>query len=188
VDGHPLTAAETEAESHRIDDLVRHPDELRRLDKAHKDDEARATALLQLLPKAFLLTPDGEIDGCTRFSFSPSPSFHPSSYEERVAHAIGGTVSVRRPMDRLCTLEGHILHPVEFGFGLLGQIDQGGSFQMKRISIDGPNWKTERMSVHLGGRIFMLKSIARDLETIRTEIHLVPLNLTLSQAAQLIHP
>ena len=51
IDNRPLTAGEAEAEQRRIDNLVFHPDEFRRLNQAHQDDETRATQLLQLLSK-----------------------------------------------------------------------------------------------------------------------------------------
>jgi hypothetical protein len=34
----------------------------------------------------------------------------------------------------------------------------------------------------------MLKSLAQDQEAVRTQIRIVPQNLTLSQAAQMTHP
>ena len=185
TDNRPLTTGEAEAEQRRIDNLVSHPDEFRRLNQAHKDDEERATQLLQLLSSAFVLTPDGEVNGCLRFNFQPKPDFRPSSYQERVAHEMAGTVSLKRPEDRLCTLDAKIVHPVEFGFGMLGHIDQGGHFSLARKQVDAKNWKSDRISVHINGRILMLKSLAQDQEAVRTDIRTVPQNLTLTQAGQI---
>jgi hypothetical protein len=185
IDNQPLTAAAAEAEQRRIDNLVSHPDEFRRLNQAHKDDEDRATQLLQILSSDFVLTPNGEANGCLRFTFQPKPDFRPASYQERVAHEISGTVSLKRPEDRLCSLEATIVHPVEFGFGMLGHIDQGGHFSLARKQVDEKNWKSDHISVHINGRILMLKSLAQDQEAVRSEIRVVPLDLTLAQAAQL---
>jgi hypothetical protein len=185
IDNKPLTTGEAEAERRRIDNLVSHPDEFRRLNQAHKDDEERATQLLQLLSSAFVLTPDGEVNGCLRFNFQTKPGFRPSSYQERVAHEMAGTVSLKRPEDRLCTLDAKIVHPVEFGYGMLGHIDQGGHFSLARKQVDAKNWKSDRISVHVTGRILMLKSLAQDQEAVRSEIRVVPQNLTLAQAAQI---
>jgi len=185
IDNRPLTAAAAEAEQRRIDSLVSNPDEFRRLNQAHKDDESRAIQLLQILSSNFALTPDGEINGCIRFAFQPKPEFRPSSYQERIAHELVGTVSLKQPEDRLCTLDAKILRPVEFGFGLLGHIDQGGHFSLARKQVDAKNWKTDHISVHIGGRILLLKSLAQNQDAVRTEIRIVPQNLTLAQAAQL---
>jgi hypothetical protein len=185
IDNRPLTADEAATEQRRIDTLVSHPDDFRRQNQAHKDDEARATQFLQLLSTGFVLTPNGEADGCLRFTFQPKPDFHPSSYPERVAREMAGTVSLKQPEDRLCTLYASILHPVEFGFGMLGHIDQGGHFSLDRKQIDAKNWKSDRISVHVTGRILLLKSLAQSQDVVRTEIRIVPGNLTLAQAAQI---
>jgi hypothetical protein len=185
IDNKPLTPDEADAEQRRIDNLVAHPDEFRRQNQAHKDDEDRAAQLLQILSSDFVLTPDGEAKGCLRFNFQPKPDFRPASYQERVAHEMAGTVSLKRPENRLCTLDAKIVHPVEFGFGMLGHIDQGGHFSLARKQIDEKNWKSDHISVHINGRILMLKSLAQDQEAVRTDIRTVPLDLTVAQAAQL---
>ena len=185
IDNKPLTADEAAAEQRRIDNLVSHPDEFRRQNQAHKDDEDRAAQLLKMLSNAFVLTPDGEANGCLRFNFQPKPDFRPSSYQERVAHEMEGTVSLKSPEDRLCTLDAKIVHPVEFGYGMLGHIDQGGHFSLARKQVDATHWKSDHISVHINGRILMLKSLAQDQEAVRTEIRTVPQNLTLAEAAQI---
>lgn len=188
VDGKPLSPAEAQAENNRITDLVKNPDEFRRLNLEHKDDESHATQLLHLLPSAFLLTPAGEQDGCTRFAFRPNPAFRPSTYEERVVAAMGGTVSLKEPVDRLCQLNATILQPVEFGFGLLGTIQAGGHFSLTRVPVAPQIWKSNRISVHMAGRVLLLKTLTREQDTVRTDIHVIPQHLSLVQAAQLTLP
>jgi hypothetical protein len=181
VDGRALSPAETQAETQRLETLVRNPAEFHRQELAHKDDESHATKLLQLLPRAFLMTPDGTRDGCTQFRFVPNPEFKPSSYEERVGAALAGTVSLMESSGRLCILQGTVSRPVMFGFGIIGKINPGGSFRLERVPVAGAEWKTRSMSVHMGGKILM-KSLAKEQETTRSEIRKVPENLTLAQA------
>ena len=188
IDGRSLSPGEVNAESDRIAGLVRDPTAFRRLNAAHTDDESHAAQLLQLLTKAFLLSPDGQENGCVRFSFRPNPGFQPSSYEERAIHAMGGTVSLQEPQDRLCRLDATILQPVEFGFGMLGRIDQGGHFTLQRRPVDGTNWKSELIDVHVDGKILMMKSLTREQDTRRTDIQVIPQHLSLGQAAQMSLP
>ncbi len=91
---------------------------------------------------------------------------------------MAGTFSLKQPDDRLCTLDARIIHPVEFGFGMLGHIDQGGHFSLTRKQIEG-------ISVHITGRILVLKSLTQDQEVVRSEVRVVPPSLTLHQAAQM---
>lgn len=188
IDGRPLTSAQMKTEEQRIEGIVAHPEGFRKLNAGHYDDEVKATQLLEILPRAFLISPAGEENGCTRFFFRPNPAFQPSTYEERIIHVLEGTVSIKEPEDRLCKLQARITQPVEFGFGLLGKVNSGGHFELERMQIDPQNWKSMHISVHVDGRILLLKSIARDQETTRTEIHLVPQHLSLADAAKLSRP
>lgn len=188
IDGRTLSPAEADAENERIAELVRSPAEFVHMNAAHTDDESHAAQLLQLLPKAFLLSPDGEENGCTRFAFQPNPAFQPSTYEERAIHAMGGTVAVREPVDRLCSLHAKIEHPVEFGYGLLGRIDTGGYFTLERVPVDASNWKSQHIAVHVVGKILMMKSLAREQETRRADIQVISQHLSLAEAAALSQP
>ena len=185
IDGRSLSAAEAKAEEDRISELVNNPASFREANLAHRDDEVHATQLLGLLPKAFIFTPAGEQDGCIRFAFRPNSTFQPSTYEERVAHAMEGTVSLKEPMNRLCELDATIAQPVEFGFGFLGRIEKGGHFSLGRIPVDSMHWKSDRISVHIAGRILMLKSLTRNQDVKRWDIRIIPQHLSLQQAAQL---
>ncbi len=186
IDGRPLNPAETIAETERIQGIVRDPAEFRRLGNAHKGDEARSEELLQLLPKAFLMTPAGEVNGCTQLAFRANPAFQPSTYEEKLAVAMTGTVSFKEPLRRLCVLQATIIRPVEFGFGLLGKIQQGGHFRLERNPVDAIHWKSDSISVHMQGRILLMKSLTREQEVRRTQIRLLPQRMSVAQAAQLI--
>jgi hypothetical protein len=185
VDNQPLSPEQVQAEQRRIDSLVNDPGAFRRSNLDHKDDEFRATQLLQLLPTAFLMTPAGEANGCVRFTFQPNPSFQPSSYMERASREMSGTVSLKQPENRLCSLDAKVFSPIEFGFGMLGHIDQGSHFTLEHKGIDETNWKSDRISVHITGKILLFKSLTQDQEATRTEIRLVPQNLSLQQAAQM---
>lgn len=188
VDGHPLTPAETLTEERRIEDLTAHPEAFRKLNAAHEEDERRAIQLLQMLPKAFLISSDGQQQGCARFAFQPNPTFQPSTYQERVMDVMEGTVSIKEPENRLCDLEATISQSVVFGFGLLGRLNSGGHFSFQRALVDRTSWKTVHISVHLDGRVLLLKSLSRDQEVTRTNIVPVPQHLSLKEAAKLTHP
>jgi hypothetical protein len=188
VDGRPLSPAENEAETARLRNVLAHPDAYWRESRSHKDDEKHLTSLLNLLPRAFIVTPDGTEEGCTRYRFEPNPAFQPATLEERVGAAMEGTVSVREPADRLCVLEARLQHRVTFGYGLIGRIDSGGSFRLERVPVFGTEWKSNRIVVHLGGKILMVKTLAKDQETVREQIRPLPKNLTLEQAVEEVQP
>jgi hypothetical protein len=187
VDGRPLDAAASRAEDRHVEDIVAHPDAFRKANEARKNDELRSSEILHFLPTAFILTYAGNVNGCTRFDFRPNPAFQPSGIEQRVIHAMEGTVTLKEPENRLCTLEARVAHPVEFGFGLLGRVNQGGSFYIERQLVTATLWKTVRIDVHIDGRLLLMKTITRDQETIRTHVKQIP-HLSLAQAAVMSRP
>lgn len=185
IDGRPLTPDESSAEDRRLQAIANNPDDFRRLNESSKDDEAHLLGLLSNLPTAFVLTPAGRDDDCTRFTFKPNPSFQPSGMEQRVIHVMEGTVSLKEPEDRLCLLQARIAQPVAFGFGIFGRINEGGNFTVERHLVNDHDWKTLHMAVHLDGKILMMKTLARDQETQRSDVRVVPLHIPLQQAVDL---
>lgn len=188
VDGVALSERAAEAESRRIDEVVANPEEFRKMNSSVRDDEVHAVHLLQLMPKAFLLSADGEEDGCTRIAFRPNPAFEPSTYEERVVQVLAGTVSVAEPADRLCHLQAHFTRPVEFGFGLLGRLDSDGSFDLTRRKVDPARWKSADIRVHIQGRVLLLKSLSKEQDARRTDIRAISKEISLAEAARLSRP
>jgi hypothetical protein len=185
IDGKALSIQAAETEQARLRDLANSPDEFRKANAASTGDEAHLIGLLAALPGQFILTPAGSENGCTRFAFRPDPAYQPSGMEQRVLHVMTGFVSLREPDDRLCSLEGLVSQPVTFGFGVLGRVDQGGSFRLERRPVVQSEWKSVRMTVHLQGKILLMKSLTRDQDAIRTEILEIPEHLTLAQAVAL---
>ena len=185
-DGKPLSGDEQKAENDRISSLVNHPDQFRREAQARKDDEARLATLLQELPKVFLFRTDGMEGECTRIAFQPNPGFQEETYQDRVIHATSGLLFIHTPDMRMCGLDAHLDHRVEFGFGLLGKVSESSKFSMTRKQVMQGEWKTTRVQIHIDGSVFMLKSYARDEDGIHYGFRPVAANLTVAQAAAIV--
>lgn len=185
VDGQALSPFEAQREETRLAAIVADPADFRRLNAARKDEEAHALGLLTLLPRAFVLASAGSSEGCTVIAFAPDPHFSPSSYEQRIMHAMAGTVAIKEPENRLCRLDARIIEPVQFGFGLFGRLNAGGTLMLQRVPIDGPQWKTREIRLHVNGKVLMLKSLTREQETLRGDIHILPRAPSLAEALQM---
>lgn len=188
VDGKPLSAAQSAAVQKKLEQLAKNPAAFKRLNQNHNDDEARTLKLLADLPKEFLFTPDGEQDGCTRIAFRPDPAYQPVSFEDRAIHAMAGTVLIGESQMRLCGMHAHLTHTVEFAYGLLGKLNQGGSLAIERTHVTPMDWKTTRVSLDFSGSLLFFKSISRQQQTVRTNLQPVSRNLTLEQAVGLTQP
>ena len=186
VDGKPLSTGEQAAEDKRITYLVNHPADFRHEAQGRKDDEARMAALLKELPKLFLLQNAGSDGDCTRITFAPNPQFQEASFQDRVVHAMSGVLLVHATDKRLCVIDAHLDHVVEFGFGLLGKVSNQSHFSILRQEISPGEWKTTKIRVHVDGSILLMKSVSRDEDSSHFGFKLIPHDLTLAQAAALI--
>jgi hypothetical protein len=186
VDGHPLTGSQKAAEDARIQSLVRHPEEVSRDNQGRKDDEARSNDLLRMLPKVVLFAEDGMEDGCIRIRFKPNPAYQEQTYQDRVIHAASGALLIHPGDKRLCRLDAHLEHQVEFGYGLLGKVSLGSSFSMTREQVSAGQWKTSQMHVHIDGNILLLKSVSRQEDSLHFGFQQVPYNMTVAESASLI--
>jgi hypothetical protein len=185
-DGKPLSDDQKRAEDNRITNLVNHPDDFRREAQARKDDETRMAELLTELPHAFLFTVDGSDSGCTRIAFRPNPSFQEHTYQDRIIHAMSGTLLVRLRDMRLCAIDAHLDHKVQFGFGLLGEVSDGSHFSFVREEMVPGQWKTTKINIHVNGSLLFLKSFSRDEDSTHCGFQPVGDHLTVAEAATIV--
>ncbi len=185
-DGKPLTGDQKRIEDERVAKLVLNPAELGRLKQTHDQDEQRLVRLMGMMNGAFLYEYDGTDDGLTRLKFKPNPSFTPPTYEARIFHALGGTIWVDPSQKRLVRLQGVILDRVDFGYGLLGHVEKGGTFEIKRQQVSPNHWRTSRIDVHVSGRVIFFKTINKDQSEIRSDFKPVPSETTLEEASKLL--
>jgi hypothetical protein len=185
-DGKALTADQQTEETRRLRALVTDFGQQQRLLRDYQDDEDRIERIVSLLPDGFLYQFDGAEGGEIRLTFRPNPDFKPPTYEARVFHGMVGTVWINAREKRLSRLEGELASNVDFGYGLLGRLDKGGTFKLERAEVVPGNWKTRVLDVHMTGHVVLLKSIGKDQTERRSEFHQVPSNITLAKAESIL--
>ena len=186
-DGSPLDAVQREREEKRLDQYIHNPGQIARVQHAHQEDESRLAAVMELLPQAFLFdyesVPDGDL---ARISFRPDPAFIPSGYEARIVHALAGTLIVDARLKRMIDMRGVLAERVDFGYGFLGHVDKGGTFEIHRRRVSATRWKTDLVEVHVQGKILMLKTVSKDQREARSDFRPVPSGTTLADAKEML--
>jgi hypothetical protein len=183
----PLDAEQRQKEDERLQNLVSKPNAMTPVLQDHLKDEARLERVIKMLPDAFLYEYDGPTKGDqVRLAYRPNPAYTPSSYEGRVVHALAGTLVVNQRLKRLISMKGQMLYRVDFGYGLLGYIEKGGTFEISREQVSETRWKTNLVDVHIQGRVFLLHTVAKDQREERTNFHPVPHDISLAAAKQLL--
>jgi hypothetical protein len=186
IDGKPLSSEQDRLEEERIANFVRHPGEFRRQTKRRKEEEGRMPGLLDELGEIFVFANQGKQGDCTRIAFRPNPSFQEKTYQDRVVHSMSGVMWIGTTDMRLRKLDVHLEHRVEFGFGLLGNVRETTHFSLVRKEVLPGRWEPSRVRVHLDGSVLLVKSISRDVDSLQYGFQLVPHDLTVAQAAEMV--
>lgn len=188
IAGQPLDNEQRRQDDERLQSLLHSQSAQQKNREEHDQDEARLRRLITLMPQAFLYSYEGEPAGdVVTLSFKPNPAFTPSTYEARVFHALAGTLQVNLSAKRMILLKGQTIDRIDFGFGLLGHIEKGGRFEVKRIPVSQEHWKTQFFDVHLDGRVLFFKTISKDEKELRSGFSPVPVDMTLAQAVELLN-
>jgi hypothetical protein len=187
-DGTPLDGAQREREDEQLEQYIRSPGEIASVERAHAEDEARLAGIMELLPEAFLFEYEGAPAGdVMQIAFRPDPAFRPSGYEARIVHGLAGTLTVDARLKRMIDMHGVLSERVEFGYGLLGHVEKGGTFEIHRQQVSADHWKTDLVEVHVLGKILMLKTVSKDQREARSDFRPVPRGTTLAEAREMLN-
>jgi hypothetical protein len=189
-DGRPLTPEEDRAELARLDNLMAHPEIQERRHKKQQVDNARGDEMVKMLPDAFLYTFDGMVEGpsgpCYRVSFKPNPAFVPPDREGEVYHGMVGELWIDQSQLRIVKLSAHLISDVNFGWGVLGKLYQGGSILVDNQDVGLRHWETTHMKLHLQGKILMMKSVDFSTTDNYTDFSPVPMDSTYLDAIRML--
>jgi hypothetical protein len=185
IDGAELSPDQRKQDDARIARLIKDPRPLQKLKQAQEDDEIRLQKLMTLMPQAFVYDYDGVEGNLVRIKFRPNPAYVPPTYEARVIHSLAGTILIDSEHKRLAKVAGQLTNRVDFGFGLLGRIDNG-TVEIARMQVGPLLWKTAFINIHFSGRLALFKTISKDQYERRSDFHTVSAGLSLSDANTLL--
>jgi hypothetical protein len=186
IAGKPLTDAQQRDETERILRLSHNPEEQHKLEQTRRKDAEQCNAFLQMIPDAFVFEYAGESGSLTKMIFKPNPGFRPSSREGKVLHEMAGEIWVNAKQQRLVSINGQLMNPVKFAGGLLGHLEKGGQFAVKRAEIAPGHWELTEIAVNMRGKALLFKTISVQQKELHTNFQRVPDDLSLSDAAGLL--
>ena len=189
VNGSPLRPEQQQAESDRVARLANNPSELKKLEQAKKKDADQCRAFFKMIPETFTFAYGGQSGELVRLTFKPNPNYEPPTREGRVLHHMSGEMWVHPQQLRLGAMYGTLLDDVKFGGGILGHLNKGGQFVVKRAEIASGRWEMTELRVNMTGKALCFKSIAVKQTELRSDFQQVPDDTTLADAANLLnHP
>jgi len=150
-----------------------------------KEDNDAAT-LLRAVQKMFFAEDRGEKNGIVIIAFRPNPDFQPQSLEQRAIHEMSGTLDIDKKSMRLTAIDAIVAEQVQFGYGLLGTLDKGGTYMLQRVEVEPGVWKTKDTKISLNGRVALFKNINKQSEESKSGWRRVPSNTTILQALAML--
>lgn len=184
--GRPLTSQERLNDQERMQRQISDAEERAKHAKREKEDSAKARQMLRMIPDAFIFKYDGEQEGMVKLDFVPNPHFDPPSFEAKVFRSLKGTLWIDRATKRLAGIDGTLFEDVNFGWGLLGHLNKGGTFCVKQKDVGQGHWDVVSEEVNMIGRAVIFKNITRKQKQILSNFRRVPDSLTMEQAYQLL--
>lgn len=184
--GQPVTPQEHQADLNHMQQLISDAALRARMRRAEAHDGQQADDLMRMLPTAFLWTIVSRENGDVTLSYHPDPNFSPPSMSARVLASMSGTLVVDERKMRLKALNGKLLQPVTFGWGLLGRLNAGGTFQIVRTEIAPGEWQITQTHVHISGHALFFKTIGDQEDEITSDYKPVPDNVDMNKAAAMI--
>jgi hypothetical protein len=188
IDGTPLDPEQRQQDNARMDRVLHDPTQQLKSKRGHDEDEQKLEKLMRLMPVAFLYDYDGVEGNLVRLKFRPNAYYNPPSYEARVVHSLAGIILIDSQQKRLAKLSGQLINRVEFGYGLLGHIDNGGTIEIGRVQVGPFQWKTALINIQLSGRLVFFKTISKQEYETRSDFRAVSGDLSLLEASQLLAP
>ena len=186
IDGRALNAKQQQKENQRLQMLVSHPDEQRKLQQASNKKAEQGARLFKILPDVFVFDYAGRQGDLVTLTFRPNPNFQPPSIEARVLHSMQGEMTVETIQERLTAISGHLMEDVRFGGGVLGHLDKGGNFEVRQTEVAPGHWEMAVLNVDMKGKALLFKTIgAHEIES-HSDFHRIPDDLTLAEAQDIL--
>lgn len=178
-DGQPLPDYEQRQE---MTQFINDPGAQNKQRKSDQHDDEQAAELLKILPDAFIWTIEGEKGNEIQLHFKPDPQFRPPDLEARVFAAMEGEMVVDRQQHRIVTLKGTLIHDVKIGYGLLGELKAGGTFDVERRELTPGVWEIVETHVHIQGHALIFKTISENEDDVKSHFKQIDQATSLQQA------
>jgi hypothetical protein len=199
IHNQPLTPEANHAELDRLNTLANHPEIQEHRHQREQKDAARVNRLMRLLPDAFLYRDQGTTPcpagpaparageaTCHHLSFSPNPSFEPPDVEANIFRGLAGELWIDQAQERLTRLDAHVIANVDFGWGILGKLDKGGTIQLEQSDIGNHDWELTTLKLNLKGKALLLKSLDIQLTEQASHFSQVPPGVDYRKAIDLL--
>ena len=183
-----LNPKQREEEEHSLTRLLVDPSIQQNRKKKDAEEESRRQKIIAVLGRAFLYETEGtEKEGqLVRLHFRPNPRFHPDSHEAKVCAGLEGKMWIDQTKGRFTRAEGTLVRGVDFGWGIFGHLEKGGTFAIEQTEVDSGLWRITDLSVNFQGRVLIFKKLNIRVHEHSSNFRRVSNHLSLPDAIEIL--
>jgi hypothetical protein len=190
VNGQPLSATANQAELDRLNNLAEHPEIQQHRQQREQKDAERVNRLMGLLPEALSYRFEGIVETpsgpCYHLSFLPNPHFEPPNIEATIFRGMAGDVWIDQAQERLIRLEAHLIENVDFGWGIVGKLEKGGTILLEQQNVGGSDWELATLKLNMRGKALMFKALNIEITEQASHFSPAPPHMKYREAIQLL--
>lgn len=187
--GQPLTPEENRAEVDRLKDILRSPADFIKHQERGSAERHYAIELIGLLPSAMIYTyapeqpqPSESTSRQIVIDFKPDPAFHPPTMISEALTGFAGRAWIDERTQTLTRIEGHLLHAVDFGWGVVAKIYPGGTLELEQKLIDDKRWVFSHFQDNLTVREMLLHTVTEKTKINAWNFELLPAPMSVTAA------
>ena len=188
-DGKPITAAVDAAERSRLNDILTSPGDFLKHEQRELAGRNYAIQLIRLLPEAGIYTyapgqpqPQGATSRQIVIDFQPNPAFRPPTMVSELLTGLKGRVWIDARTATMTRIEGDVLRPVNFGWGLVARVYPGGHLEFEQTLVEGKRWAYSHLDVNVTVREIMLHTVNEKIKLSAWNFQLLPSPLSYQDA------
>jgi len=191
--GQKLTAEEDAAERDRLKEILASPGDFIR---HHKRDDPIRTDSLQLvsqMPQAMIFTyvpGQPQLQGASSrqivIDFEPDTKYQTAETIDNLLTGVKGRMWIDAQSHHMVRIEGRITHPVNFGWGIVGKIGEGGTIVLEQAQANasGDRWVYSQLNTHLSMRFFLVKTVEMNDKMIQYDFRPLPAVMSVQEAVR----
>jgi hypothetical protein len=191
--GKPITVQEDAAEKDRLKAILQSPGDFI---KHHKRDSSNRNDVLQvvrLMPQAMIYSyapgqpqPPAATAPQVVLDFHSNPSFKPPTMYADMLTGLEGRMWIDTKSRRLTRVEARVLHPLNFGYGIVARVFPGGTIVLEQANPTGDRWVYSSLVEHLTVRAMVVKTLPENSQMTASDFRPLPAPVTFQEAVHML--
>jgi hypothetical protein len=190
--GQPITASEDTGERQRLTDALASPADFIKHHKRDSGTRSDVLSLVRLIPQAMTFTyvpgqpqPQNATSRQIVIDFQPDPKFKPPTILSSALTGLAGRFWIDERTHQLTRGEAHVLHTVDFGWGILGSIHPGGTVEFEQADAGSGRWVYSHVDAHLVFRV-LVKTVPENTLMTNTNFRQLPAQISYQDAIHIL--